>query len=123
MLYVAFIMIFYFALFAQICIVRTERRSNDNPTLYFIFFQHIVFFLSGCSPDSNYDCDFRLYIPDAANNEILAGDPFDNSGSDIFTLTGGSPTAGMVLSAPYDKDMFGNTRGSDGLWDRGALEY
>lgn len=84
---------------------------------------YLVMYLEDTDYNSFYSCDFRLDMPQAANNEFLSGDPFDNSGSDIFSLNGGSPTAGMELPAPYNKDMFGNTRGSDGLWERGALEY
>ncbi len=32
-------------------------------------------------------------------------------------------SCGIALGAPYDTDMFGNTRGADGCWDRGAFEY
>lgn len=35
-----------------------------------------------------------------------------------------SPTAvGSPLVSPYNKDLLGNTRGADGVWDRGAYEY
>lgn len=30
---------------------------------------------------------------------------------------------GIPLAAPYDSDWTGRTRGDDGVWDRGALEY
>jgi hypothetical protein len=44
------------------------------------------------------------------------------SGYTSFRLA--APTAaGVALSAPYDRDMFGNLRGADGNWDRGALEF
>lgn len=32
-------------------------------------------------------------------------------------------TAGFTLSAPYNTDMLGSTRGTDGVWDRGAFEF
>lgn len=32
-------------------------------------------------------------------------------------------TAGNTLASPYNLDMFGNTRGADGTWDRGAYEF
>lgn len=31
--------------------------------------------------------------------------------------------AGTTLSAPYNMDMDGNTRGADGTWDQGAFEF
>jgi parallel beta-helix repeat protein len=47
---------------------------------------------------------------------------FVNYAADDFRLA--SPTtAGNSLPAPYNTDMFGNVRGEDGVWDRGAFEY
>ncbi|MEO0293369.1 MAG: T9SS type A sorting domain-containing protein [candidate division WOR-3 bacterium] len=47
-----------------------------------------------------------------------AGDPLQAS----FLLK--VPTEpGLPLSAEFNKDMFGNIRGEDGVWDRGACEY
>lgn len=40
------------------------------------------------------------------------------SGTNVCTLTG--ECAGEIR---YDEDMFGNTRGEDGTWDRGAMEF
>ena len=39
-----------------------------------------------------------------------------------FTLAG-QTDPGISLSSPYNQDMNGKTRGADGNWDRGALEY
>jgi hypothetical protein len=50
------------------------------------------------------------------------GVPFVNYTGLDFRLKAGTP-AGMPLGAPYDRDMFGNVRGSDGSWDRGAVEF
>ena len=48
--------------------------------------------------------------------------PFANSANDDFRLLG--PTAaGSALSAPYNTDPGGRTRGADGVWDRGAFEF
>ena len=50
------------------------------------------------------------------------GNPFVNFSALDFRLK--APTAsGMALPAPYNRDMFGNVRGSDGSWDRGAVEF
>ena len=47
---------------------------------------------------------------------------FTNYAGDDFRLA--APTsAGYTLAAPYNVDMYGNTRGADGVWDRGAYEY
>lgn len=41
------------------------------------------------------------------------------------TMTGATRVAGggTSLGSPYDVDSYGNTRGADGTWDRGALKY
>lgn len=56
------------------------------------------------------------------NTSTSAGDPFVNRVGLNFYLIGAT-TAGVTLSAPYNVDMYGKTRGSDGTWDRGAIEY
>lgn len=51
-----------------------------------------------------------------------SGNPFVDSGRNNYQLM--SPlNAALSLSAEYNKDMLGITRGSDGTWDRGALEF
>jgi hypothetical protein len=58
------------------------------------------------------------------NSSVLSADPFVNySGRDLrlkAPLTPGSSTNSPAENAV---DMFGNRRGADGVWDRGALEY
>ena len=39
-----------------------------------------------------------------------------------YKLKAATP-AGMTLSSPYNIDVDGNVRGSDGTWDRGAFEF
>ncbi len=47
---------------------------------------------------------------------------FVNYNNKDFRLA--NPTAnGSPLAAPYNQDRDGRTRGSDGVWDRGAFEY
>jgi hypothetical protein len=51
-------------------------------------------------------------------------DPFVNSSTRDYRLS--APLvgyAGTTLGVPYNIDMLGNTRGADGVWDRGAYEY
>lgn len=50
------------------------------------------------------------------------GDPFTSWTTGDFSLVAGTVT-GATLAAPYNVDMFGHTRGADGTWDRGAIEY
>ena len=47
---------------------------------------------------------------------------FNNPASNDYTLKIATD-AGLTLGSEYDTDMVGNTRGSDGTWDRGAYEY
>lgn len=61
--------------------------------------------------------------------QTLSGDPFTAAASGDFSLVSAT-TAGATLSNEtigsllhtYDTDMNGVTRGSDGTWDRGAIE-
>jgi hypothetical protein len=51
-----------------------------------------------------------------------SGNPFVDYTNGNFRLASAT-TAGTTLASPYNTDMFGNTRGADGTWDRGALEF
>lgn len=55
-----------------------------------------------------------------SNNTDDATDRFVAIGTN-FELT--APLAGTPLSAPYNQDPNGDTRGADGVWDRGAYEF
>jgi len=57
-----------------------------------------------------------------ANDQTIASTIFTNYAGGVFTLASAT-NAGTTLSSPYNTDMLGNTRGSDGVWDRGAYEY
>jgi hypothetical protein len=57
-----------------------------------------------------------------ANDRRTTGDPFVSSSTYDFRLKA-STNQGNILSSPFNMDMNGNTRGSDGVWDRGAYEY
>lgn len=52
----------------------------------------------------------------------LASSIFLDYSGDDFRLASATD-AGTTLGAPYNQDMFGNTRGADGTWDRGAFEF
>jgi hypothetical protein len=73
--------------------------------------------------------DYNTYVDTEArgepgpNDKRLTGvDPFANFKERDFRLARATDP-GKKLEAPYDKDMFGNVRGTDGMWDRGALEF
>lgn len=57
------------------------------------------------------------FVNDAIYNfKLLA----DQSGA---TTAGNITAQGLALSAPYNLDFLGNTRGVDGTWERGAYEF
>jgi hypothetical protein len=57
-----------------------------------------------------------------ASRQVAPGSPFVNwSGGDFRPAAATSP--GLTLGAPYHSDATGAVRGSDGVWDRGALEF
>lgn len=60
--------------------------------------------------------------PIGTSSSTSSNSPFMNITNLNFNLTGPTP-AGVALSAPYNVDMFGKTRGADGVWDRGAAEF
>lgn len=57
-----------------------------------------------------------------ANKTTGTGDPFLNYTGLDFRLKA-TAGAGTMLASPYNIDMYGNTRGADGTWDRGAVEF
>jgi hypothetical protein len=59
---------------------------------------------------------------EANGTSASSGDPFSDYPNLDFSLTN-ETTAGLTLGPPYNVDMFGNVRGADGVWDRGAYEY
>lgn len=56
------------------------------------------------------------------NGQSISSSVFSNYADGNFTLSE-STDQGMTLPSPYNTDMFGNVRGQDGTWDRGAFEY
>ncbi len=61
-------------------------------------------------------------VPGANDKKLKGEDPFVNSKEHDFRLN--RPTSpGKILKAPYDKDLLGNTRGTNGTWSRGAFEF
>lgn len=56
-----------------------------------------------------------------SHNTDAGANPFVSFSSNLHLS--GATTAGTTLAVPYDVDMDGVTRGSDGTWDRGAFEF
>jgi len=92
--------------------------------------------------DSNNDIDvgttthnynvYRTTFPPAQselNQQLISTDPFVNGANYNFSLVDpNSISSGIDLNSipgfnPYPSDMYGNVRGADGKWDRGAIEY
>lgn len=70
-----------------------------------------------------YDCtDTDVSANTTSDNDLAGGDPFVSYATFDLRLSGAT-SAGFSLSAPYDTDPLGNTRGGDGTWDVGAFEY
>ncbi len=63
-----------------------------------------------------------FYNASVAGETQYSGNPFINSAAGDFRLKSPSDP-GRSLSSPYNLDLYGRTRGMDGNWDRGALEY
>lgn len=85
-----------------------------------------LFYSSSAPTFGNLTHDYNHYVdnssPTETNKTTGTGNPFTNYVSLDFRLNSGT-TAGITLSAPYNVDMCGNTRGADGTWDRGAIEF
>jgi len=72
--------------------------------------------------NTHHNCDVRSSISGTGNLDVATADPLNNPESESFYLTVAT-AAGNSLSSPFNLDMWGNTRGGDGTFDRGAFEY
>lgn len=88
--------------------------------------------LSGDSHDYNTFLSCAGSPPSEPNRQTGNYNPFVSSATNDFHLASYSPgacsstttlCAGTPLPSPYDVDPDGNTRGGDGVWDRGAYEF
>jgi hypothetical protein len=88
---------------------KTEYAVNRTAQVTSLTWSHNAYFaMSTGDPD--------------ANKQTGSSDPFMNWAAYDFRLRNGT-NAGESLSAPYNLDLSGITRGSDGRWDRGAVEF
>jgi len=73
--------------------------------------------------------DYNEYIAttpdpnDEANGSTSSVWPYTDYENLDFTMTRSTETGDATIGATYNADMYGNTRGADGVWDRGAIEY
>ena len=56
------------------------------------------------------------------NGQAGSGNPFVNINADNFHLVAAT-NPGRTLAPPFNVDPDGKSRGSDGVWDRGAFEF
>jgi hypothetical protein len=61
-------------------------------------------------------------VPDDNNLQVYTTSPLVDGDNYDFSLKAATDP-GLTLAAPYNMDMYGNVRGADGVWDRGAIEY
>jgi len=108
--------------------------SHDSPTVSFDvatgneFKNNIVFNnggFSGVSRSYNLYDDSSLANGETGGQFFSSGESalFTNSSAHDYTLKVDTKTGDSSISVEYKKDMFGNTRGADGILDRGALEF
>src|SRR5262249_7585467 len=97
----------------------SESRNNmyvnsdfsSNPPATGVTYSHNFFFNNT-----------GLYIPSGETaQQNGSSNPFVNPGAADFRLNGAT-LSGMTLNSPFTTDVLGNTRGADGVWDRGAYE-
>ena len=74
----------------------------------------------------NWNTDYDMFVSttgtlNEANDVVTTTNPFVDHANNNYRLSAGT-TAGQTL-ASCTTDMYGTTRGSDGTWDRGAIEY
>jgi hypothetical protein len=94
-------------------------RGSGNSAYNNIWVQTAGDFSVGFSnaAHSNNTC----YNTSCSGEQNLSGNPFVNSSARDFRLK--SALAGTSIGSPYNVDMTGSTRGGDGTWDRGSLEF
>lgn len=87
-------------------------------------FKNNLFYLSDSGlPNGAWTADYNHYVNSGSESEsngtTASGNPFTDYTNLDFSLTANT-TAGQDLGAPYNVDMFGNTRTT---WTRGAIEF
>ncbi len=115
--------------------VRFFGNTSGNVLYNNIWYGSNNVFHGGVNYDYNYYANTFFYLQDfnpaahepasdAGKRSVVTADPFVDSAHENFHLKAPlSGYPGMSLSAPYNQDMEGRVRGSDGVWDRGAYEY
>jgi hypothetical protein len=77
-------------------------------------------FYGNIRENQNFD---STLVASETNAQLGTVDPFVDWQAKDFSLKSATDAGKSDLGAPYNKDMFSNERGADGVWDRGAVEY
>lgn len=103
-----------------------DAEQFTNYTVY----NNIWYNNNGTTGANGTTGDYNWFFGNDSNNTSGANDVIGTSNpfQDITPwLTGNwslkSPLAGLNIGAPYNTDLSGATRGADGVWDRGAMEF
>lgn len=78
---------------------------------------------------TNYTGETPFHYVGSDTKSVPTGNPLVNYAAYNFNLTaplsyGGTNYPGTTLGSGYNnQDMYGNTRGADGVWDIGAIEF
>ncbi len=80
------------------------------------------------APTGAHDGPITYYPVEDCYRADPTADPFIDYANGDFRLStplvhDSTSYPGENLGSPYNQDWYGNTRGVDGTWDRGALEY
>ena len=78
---------------------------------------------TGCTTDYNYYYNTSPTDDSGAHTQSGAAGLLTSVTDPPNVHLTRATNAGMTLASPYNVDRDGVTRGSDGVWDRGALEY
>ena len=102
--------------------VRIDAGSNNKA-------KNNIWYDCATAGNMNVTSDYNWYYstpsPDGGANTTNCTsncDIFVNLSDDLRLSGSNLPAAGVDLGSPYNTDLLGNTRGVDGIWDRGALE-
>jgi hypothetical protein len=84
-----------------------------------LFYSNVRVGFANTAHDYNY-ADVNL---SEASDVISLSNPFVDLANDNFHLVSATTAGNSSIGATYNTDPDGNTRGTDGIWDRGAYEY
>jgi hypothetical protein len=99
--------------------------ENRTASIYFSGANNYHTYYNCLNGDSGQNQDATL-AANQSQGQDLNVQPFISPSTGDFRPSSQGATAmaaGLTLGAPFNVDMFGNVRGADGKWDRGAVEF